>query len=60
MMKRPMLQAAIAYCVGIVLAYYIREIFIIIVIFPVLMFLLWYCAKRSISLKKAFCLVGYL
>lgn len=58
MMKRPMLQAAIAYCVGIVLAYYIREIFIIIVIFPVLMFLLWYCAKRSISLKKSFLLGG--
>ncbi|NLX76845.1 MAG: DNA internalization-related competence protein ComEC/Rec2 [Clostridiaceae bacterium] len=58
MMKRPVLQAAIAYCAGIALAYYIRQIIIIIAVIPVLLFISWYGRKRNIPYPGSFLLCG--
>lgn len=58
MMKRPMLHIAVSYCVGIVLACYIRQIFIIVAIFPFLILIQWYCTSRNIPFAKSFLLYG--
>jgi len=58
MMKRPMLQIATACCIGTVLACYIRQVFIVVLIFPVLIFLSWYGATRNIPAAKSFLLYG--
>ncbi|NLK68538.1 MAG: DNA internalization-related competence protein ComEC/Rec2 [Clostridiaceae bacterium] len=52
MMKRPMLHIAFAYSAGIVLAWYIRQVFIIIAIFPILMLVYWYGVKKSVPYMK--------
>lgn len=58
MMKRPMVQAAIAYCAGIVLACLIYQVFIILMIFPVTVFLFLYARKRNIPFAGSFLLCG--
>lgn len=53
-----MLHIAIAYSLGIILAWYIRQVFIIMVIFPVLMFVYWYSVKKKVPFEKYLLLWG--
>ncbi|ANW99352.1 competence protein ComE [Thermoclostridium stercorarium subsp. thermolacticum DSM 2910] len=58
MMKRPMLQASVAYCSGIVLACLIHHIFIILLIVPATIFLFLYGRKRKVVFSTSFLLCG--
>ncbi len=57
-MKRPMLQASVAYCSGIVLACLIHHIFIILLIVPATIFLFLYGRKRKVVFSTSFLLCG--
>lgn len=58
MMKRPVLQAAVAYCAGIILACFIRQIFIVAVTVPAMMFLSRYCRRKNMSFAGSLMLYG--
>lgn len=58
MMKRPVLLAAAAYCTGIVLACFIYQFFVIMMIIPLTVFLFIYARKRNVPRAEIFMLSG--
>lgn len=58
MMKRPMVQISVALCIGIVLAFFIRQIVIVFMLFPLYMIILLYGYRKKIAMAKNILLWG--